>query len=389
MFEQLVTTLVEALVKPELLIWARDSAGFDLPTAAKKIGISQERLESWESGLKRPTVSQLRKTASVYKRPIAVFYLQSVPSKQQPVLHDFRRIPSSHDSAYSPSLAFEIRRAQHRRQIALDLYKTLEEKNPVKLKLKADLQEDPSSVASRIRDFLGISFAEQTSWRTEYDALNAWKTAIEEKSILIFQASRIDVAEMRGFSISAEYFPVIVLNSKDSPLARIFTLIHELTHIVTNTEGVCDFHNDKGIEVFCNAVAGSTLLPFEDFISDDAAKASIIEQSWTTEEIRALANKFKVSKQVLIRRLLSFNYISAKTYNTMQQAYETSSENQATKAKSIAVPQHTKAIATSGKLFTRLVLSSYNADMITGPDASDFLSVKIKHLPQIESAVYP
>ncbi len=49
---------IEAIVKPEMLIWARESAGFDLQIAAKKIQVKADRLQSWELGESRPTVNQ-------------------------------------------------------------------------------------------------------------------------------------------------------------------------------------------------------------------------------------------------------------------------------------------------------------------------------------------
>ena len=70
---------VQALVKPELLIWARQKAGLDLHEAAKKVAIRPERLQSWEAGETRPTVKQLRKLGQVYKRPLAIFYLADPP----------------------------------------------------------------------------------------------------------------------------------------------------------------------------------------------------------------------------------------------------------------------------------------------------------------------
>ena len=63
---------------------------------------------------------------------------------------------------------------------------------------------------------------------------------------------------MRGFSIAARLLPAIVLNIKDSPYARVFTLIHELAHVILQEEGVCELYEDLGcVEVFCNAVAAS------------------------------------------------------------------------------------------------------------------------------------
>lgn len=50
----------DALIRPELLVWARQSAGFGLDAAAAKLQVFAERLRTWESGEARPTIAQLR-----------------------------------------------------------------------------------------------------------------------------------------------------------------------------------------------------------------------------------------------------------------------------------------------------------------------------------------
>ena len=58
------------------------------------MGVKLQRLEDWEGGVGRPTIKQLRRLGQLYKRPIAVFYLDEKPIDFQP-LRDFRRIPGS------------------------------------------------------------------------------------------------------------------------------------------------------------------------------------------------------------------------------------------------------------------------------------------------------
>ena len=57
---------------------------------------------------------------------------------------------------------------------------------------------------------------------------------------MVFQTGEITLEEMRGFTIAERRLPVIVLNAKDSPRGRIFTLMHELTHLMLGQDGVCD-----------------------------------------------------------------------------------------------------------------------------------------------------
>ena len=116
---------IEAIVKPDLLIWARESAGFTKKDAAHKLGVKLQKLEDWEDGISRPTIKQLRKLGKQYKRPIAVFYLDEQPIDFQP-LHDFRRISGTIGFQQPVQLNFEIRQAIYRRQVALNLiYPTL------------------------------------------------------------------------------------------------------------------------------------------------------------------------------------------------------------------------------------------------------------------------
>ena len=65
---------VKALVKPELLVWARESAGFLLLEAAAKLGIVEDRLAAWESGTDAPSIPQLRKLAALSSRSAVRFH---------------------------------------------------------------------------------------------------------------------------------------------------------------------------------------------------------------------------------------------------------------------------------------------------------------------------
>ena len=75
-----------------MLEWGRTSAGLSVEEAARKVALSVDRLEAWESEDSQPTIKQLRKLANAYKRPLSVFYLPERPRDFQ-ALRDFRRLP--------------------------------------------------------------------------------------------------------------------------------------------------------------------------------------------------------------------------------------------------------------------------------------------------------
>ena len=92
--------------------------------------------------------------AAKYHFSLAVFYLPEPPADIAP-LRDFRRLPDSGDGAITPNLAFHIRGAYERRELALELYDDLRNK-PEALPLKATIKADPEKVGQAIRDLLNV-----------------------------------------------------------------------------------------------------------------------------------------------------------------------------------------------------------------------------------------
>lgn len=70
---------IPALVKPALLAWARERSGLGLEEAATKMKIDSAVLRAWEHGAEQPSIAQLRRLGEIYKRPLAIFFLQEPP----------------------------------------------------------------------------------------------------------------------------------------------------------------------------------------------------------------------------------------------------------------------------------------------------------------------
>ncbi len=379
-------------INPELLVWARESAGYSVETAAAKLGIKHEKLDTIERGDTLPSFAQLKKAADIYKRPLAVFFLPQAPERQMAV-HDFRLQPGVSQRPYAPRLNTEIRQARLRRDDALDLAREIEQVTP-SFKYRATSDEKPEAVAMRVRQFLGISLEQQYAIRRNEDALKAWKAAVEAQSVLIFETSRIPQEEMRGVSLPADVLPIIILNGGDAHAGRIFTLLHELTHLLLRQGGVCDMVSveegtpDARIEAFCNAVAGNVLVPADALLGAVAQKN---DNAWTMDELEDLARLFSVSRYVILRRLLTigrttqahYRAISAKLDEEQQRAKEKPRD-----ASAGGPPPSVMAVRNLGRPFVRVVLDAYAQDRIALATASDYLGVKIKHLRRIESLVF-
>jgi hypothetical protein len=278
---------IEARANPELLVWARETAGSSAGVAADRLKIPADRLEAWERGEARPSLPQLRKVAQLYRRPLAAFYLPRPPAAEEPV-HDFRRIHGQAVGRSSPDLLLAIRRCRERREIALDLYDQLDAE-PTLLDLTVSLRDDPEAVAGRIRALLDISFEEQRSWQEQYEAFRQWRTRLESAGALAFQATDVEITEARGFSIAERPLPAVVVNIKDSVYGRIFTLIHEFAHVLLNRGGVCDVdegvdNDHEDVEVFCNYVAGATIVPRDLLLRSEHVAGKRGPTTWQDDE---------------------------------------------------------------------------------------------------------
>jgi Zn-dependent peptidase ImmA (M78 family) len=374
---------VEALAEPALLVWARKKAGYDIETAAKKAGgISAERLAAWECGESRPTIPQLREVARVYRRPIAVFYLPR-PPRDRPLIDDLRRCRRDRPLRPSPGLLEEVDLAFDRREIALELLED-EGEAAQRFNLRVSLDENPEVVAGRVRAFLGVSLSTQFEW-SSHDAFNGWRHAAESKGSLVLQMNEVDPDEARGFSIATTVLPVVVANIHDPAAARSFTLIHELTHAALAHGGVCDLNSRRRIEVFCNHIAGAVLIPARALLEDGVTEAHGSALAWRDDEIEALARRFAVSREALLRRLLILKRTSDSFYRRKRQEYESEWERKrARKRRPGFAPPDVIALARSGHYFTSLVLASHAHGRITSSDVSDYLGVRMKLVPKIE-----
>lgn len=386
---------VPDVVKPSLLRWARETAGLRPEQAAKRIGVQPGRVIEWEEGRLRPTVSQLRKAADVYKRPLAVFFLPEPPAQPAP-LHDFRRLPADMPARLSPELLLEMRRARRRRAVALELLSDLD--RPVlELPLRAGLDEDPEEVATRARAWLRVPLDEQARWDGDYGPLNAWLAVFEARGILVFQTGDVPLEEMRGFSLNERRLPVVMLNAKDAPRGRVFTLMHEFTHLMLSQGGVCDPLRvrrqartaDERVEVYCNRTAGAILVPREPLVGHPLVAPVRGPREWADGPLQQLADQFAVSREVILRRLLILGRTTSDFYERKREEYLAhyrALEAQAREREGFA-PLFRVVVRDNGREYTRLVLEAFDRERITPADVSDYLGVRLKHLENIAGAV--
>jgi Zn-dependent peptidase ImmA (M78 family) len=382
-------------IDPSLLRWARESIGYSIEDAATKLKLrgGAEQLEAWEVGEGGPTVAQLRKAAQIYRRPLAVFFLPEPPRDFQ-AMHDFRRVPGAEAGRWSPNLHSAVIRAGEQREALRELAEVLgDDLSPVP---EVKVSDDADAVASSIRELIGVPLEDQVGWGRPDVALRTWIAAVEATGVLVLQAQKIAVDEMRGFTLSDDSAAVIVLNGGDSRRGRIFTLIHEFVHVVLRSSGVCDLFPIESpqsdadqTEVFCNKVAASVLLPREEFLADRLI-ANREGEDWDDLLLKQLQDRYSVSREVILRRLLTLGKTTFRFYQEKRQEFI--EEYKALKEKKKAarkprVPFYRLKVRDLGRPYVELALDAYHGRVISTSEAADYLDVPVKGIERIEQEV--
>jgi Zn-dependent peptidase ImmA (M78 family)/transcriptional regulator with XRE-family HTH domain len=372
--------ILEVPVAPGVLKWARETMGKTLDDVAKRLDLGRATVEAWETGQKHPTLKQLRELSVFLKRPLAAFFLPG-PPQEAPLPADFRTLPADSKKPFTEKTLLALRRARRLQSLSREIASNLGDRSSFAIET-ASLGDDVRSLADRTRQMLGVSVERQFEWKNEPEALSEWKKAAETRGVLVLELS-FPIKEGRAFSLTDDTYPVIVLNSGDSLNARIFSLFHEFGHLLLGQGGICDLSEEgKAVEQFTNRFSGEFLVPEPALLVHPVAQSHIGEE-WGDDDLSELGRQFKVSREVILRRLLITGSTTRSFYERKQAEWEASHREIRPKVRR-RVPAR-QCLRQNGIAFTVRVLESAARDMITYRDVSDYLSIGLKHLPAVEA----
>lgn len=377
-------------VNPEILRWARQKAGYSLEDVARAFGKKPEEIEMWEKGEEFPTYTQLDKIAYVlYKRPLALFFFPEPPDESDPK-QSFRTLPDFEIDNLSQDTRYAIRKAQAM-QIALsELNGGI---NPSQQKIFRDIhireKDDPRIVAKILRQYLGISLEDQFGWKNRENALGNWRNIVQDKGVFIFKRA-YKQKDISGLCLVDQEFPIIYLNNGTAPSRQIFTIFHELTHVLLNSNGITKSNinyisylvgDAKNIEMFCNQLAAEFLVPSEDFdrridTFDDVEKL-----------IDVLAAKYKVSREVILRKLLDRKLVSQSYYDEKSKEWNEQFQEmiQKRKEKKGGGDYYATQAVYLGDKYLSLAFSKYYQGHLNRDQLADYLNVKVKNVSALET----
>lgn len=295
--------MIRVDVKPELLRWARERAGYGIPELKKRF----PRLEAWESGETRPTLKQVERFAKATHAPVGYLFLEEPPVEHVPI-PDFRTLGNEHVGHPSPDLLDMLYVCQQRQEWYRGFARSTGE-TPLAFVGSADVTSDIVTTAASIREALEFDLEERRQLRTWTDALRRFIEQADALGILVMVSGVVlnnthrplNPEEFRGFALADDLAPLVFINGADTKAAQMFTLAHELTHIWLGRSAVSDAQaswvQDDRVERWCNRVAAELLVPL--FV----VRQEYDEGAELGAEVDRLARRFKVSTLVILRRI--------------------------------------------------------------------------------------
>lgn len=316
-------------VNPEMLRWARETAGLDLAEAARKVGLSgetaTERLAAIEAGEKDPTPKQLNEMAEKYRQSLVTFYLDH-PPLPDPETPDFRMVPDR-DDTQEHLLTALVQNVRIRQSLIISGLEDIDEAEPLSFVGKCSLDMPPEGVADAIVQILDFSLDEFRRQRTAEEAFRYLREKVEETGVYVIlmgnlghYTNQIDPKVFRGLALADPVAPFIVVNEYDARSAWSFTLLHEFAHILLGATGISGYHpNTSILERLCNRAAAHILLPaweIETIALRDESGEDIL-----FEEITSFASERNLSRLMVAYNLLAGERIPGETYRELDRAF--------------------------------------------------------------------
>jgi Zn-dependent peptidase ImmA (M78 family) len=313
-------------VNPDILVWARETAGLTPEEAVKRLGLNSsknmsatEKLAAYEKGVLSPSRSLLLKMSQQYRRPLVAFYMKDRPA-QGTRPEDFRNIPDRDPS--SDILISVLVRNVRARQSAVKEILIDEESAPLEFVASKSIKDGADAVVKNIIEVTGIRREEFRAKATPELAFAYLRAKIEAAGVFVLlignlgsHHTAIDAESFRGFALADKIAPFVVVNDQDARTAWSFTLLHELAHIWLGASGISGKVSDVETEKFCNTVANLF------FLSDGELDELKIARNTSLQEaisaIAEFARNRHVSGSMVAYGLLRKGRITVETWRAI------------------------------------------------------------------------
>ena len=365
-------------ITPAVVQWARERSGYSLEDAKRHF----KKIAAWEAGEALPTYVQVEDMAERFRVPVAVFFFPK-PPEVPPLEKSFRTLTAQDFAAIPRRVRLFLRQGQ---AMQLNLAELNDNKNPsqrlITRDLKVTLNTSLDDIAADVRKYLGVSVDQQAGWKNVDQALDKWREVFATKAGIFVFKDAFRAPNYFGFCLYDDEFPVIYINNSSAKSRQIFTLFHELGHLLFHTSGV-DLLDDpfikhlgdaeQRIEVICNGLAARVLVP--DDLLDTMLKGMKIGRLAASQ----LADHFNVSREVIYRKFLDRGLIAADEY--VAAAKEWAAQMRRPDNKESSGNYYNSQHAYLGQRYIDLAFTRYYQQRFDRRQLAEYLNMKPKSLP--------
>lgn len=375
------------MVNPIIIQWAIDWNGLTTDDFIKTF----PKIEQWIDGSHEPTFKQLEKFATKTHTIVPYFFMKDIPDVHLQIA-DFRTVNPAEKSIPSPELFDTIDELLYKQAWLRDYFidegvEKLEwvgtYKNRLPLPDASVMADHLHSILRLDKDWASASSINSTdaAWRVLRKAIEASRVAVCISGYAGTNTRRtFSVSEFRGFALSDQYAPLVFVNGADAKTAQLFTLVHEMAHILFFQTGVSspiDLSESLGseteIEKYCDQVAVEFLVPKDSFLA-----------LWTgmnnkEAPIKASLHKYKVSTIVILRRALDLELITQAEFWELYDIHYGNKENARTSKPSGGDYYKTQGTKL-GNVFTDAIYTALKTGYLQFADAYKMTGFKSESL---------
>ena len=315
-------------VNPEIMVWARETAGLTQEEAARKLGFkdsgrssAEEKLAAVECGRKEPSRPQLVRMAGRYHRPLLTFYL-SKPPRQGDRGTDFRTLSADRSASDEARLDALVRDIRARQSMVRAVLEDEDEAEPLPFVGSHWMEDGQAAVLTSLRALINVNLGTFRAQPNPSAAFAQLRRCVEALGVFVTlkgdlgnYVTAIDTTVFRGFCISDNVAPFVVINDRDARSAWSFTLLHETVHLLLGQTGVSGEYSENEAERFCDDVAGDFLLPAHALDQLDINGSRRFEN--ILERVSAFAKETNVSRAMVAYKAYRSRLITEELYRQL------------------------------------------------------------------------
>lgn len=374
-------------VNGEIIRWAREFYNMSQTEAAQAIGVDISRYASWENGTEHPTYAKLKKISDVFRKPTAVFFFPEPPNLPS-IKGDLRTLPNEIVNSFSKNVIIQFEKAKVYQLSLAELYGSKESI----IAQRNSFPKDIDKLCDFFRKQLEFPISAQKARRSTKVVFEIFREKFYDLGIYVFKDAFKD-NRISGICVNDDHFPVIVINNSMSFARQIFTLFHELYHLISNTSGAEIIRDDyyvalddqqTEIERACDTFANAFLVPMDDF------KQELKKKSINENRIEELATLYSVSKEAIMYKLYKMGKMTPAEYNDLKEFFygDAIRNGEKRKAQSGGGNHYYTQLAYLGQRYTGDVFREYFSGRIDNVRASEMLQSKVDYLPNLETVYF-